>query len=74
MSAVLRTLALDPIADKSMRFPSLNLAAPSDHPARQVDGRLDKRKKGVYGPPIGRRAIVFVDDLNMPSKEVRLLF
>lgn len=35
----------------------------------QVDGRLDKRKKGVYGPAIGRRAVVFVDDLNMPAKE-----
>ena len=35
----------------------------------QVDGRMDKRKKGVYGPPIGRKSVVFVDDLNMPSKE-----
>jgi len=36
----------------------------------QVDGRLEKRKKGLYAPPIGKRAVLFVDDLNMPAKEV----
>ncbi|XP_076646690.1 dynein axonemal heavy chain 7 [Halictus rubicundus] len=32
--------------------------------------KLDRRRKGVYGAPIGKRWIVFVDDLSMPSKEI----
>lgn len=35
-----------------------------------VDGKLDKRRKGVYGPPVGQKCIIFVDDLNLPEVEL----
>ncbi len=35
----------------------------------QIEGRLDKRRRGVLGPPPGQTCLIFVDDLNMPAKE-----
>lgn len=34
-----------------------------------IDSRLDRRRKGVYGPPFTFKYIFFIDDIMMPFKD-----
>ncbi|XP_004690685.2 PREDICTED: dynein heavy chain 10, axonemal [Condylura cristata] len=34
---------------------------------RNLEANVEKRTKDMYGPPMGKRLLVFMDDLNMPK-------
>jgi len=34
-----------------------------------VDAKVDRRRRGVYGPSQGKQCVLFIDDLNMPRRE-----
>lgn len=48
---------------------TLNFSAQTDSKRTQetMEARLDKRKKTLLGPPIGKKMLYFIDDVNMPE-------
>lgn len=40
---------------------------------RNLEANVEKRTKELYGPPPGKRLIVFMDDMNMPQVCITVL-
>lgn len=34
-----------------------------------IDSKVERKRKGYYGPPLGYSGLIYIDDLNMPAPD-----
>lgn len=70
-TAYIKSLLTKQFSPDKYSYLMMNFSAQTSSNMTQdiIDGKLDKRKKGVFGPPLGKNMLIFVDDLNMPQVE-----
>ncbi|GIQ85823.1 dynein heavy chain 1, axonemal, partial [Kipferlia bialata] len=69
-TVIVKELLLNGMPDNYISiFLNFSARTSANHTQGIIDGKLDKRYKGVFGPPFGKNSIFFVDDLNMPLPE-----
>ena len=54
----------------TLSFPAFKppIGLPSHCTQDTIEGKLEKRTKGVFAPMGGKKLVAFIDDLNMPQK------
>lgn len=50
-------------------FVTFTIQTSSNFTQEIILSKLIKRKRGVYGPPLGKVCVIFIDDMNMPVKD-----